>query len=311
MTSYIPEQTYGELRDADGYLTGKFGLVQWPAHLQPQPEPVMALTKKGEAYASTAVLDRLPTLEIDGGTIFLTMKENDRLSIATTVERLIDMLDAMEPDFDLEETGDDEPSIGWANSQQGMGGGSGAYGPLDDEREDACEDEGAQCEDEGACIQSQPHDALDEGNDEPFLGWSERQSEVGGVFVGEEFPPADGRAQFDGDGAVAARQVLGNLALKHPKRRVTRPTGFCSGSYQALRVDGLNILSNKGQQKADPDELTIIRPGVAVVSGYKPDNPLVIKHKGESFNVWPTPPYELKDSDFARLPWADNDGRQQ
>lgn len=37
-----------------------------------------------------------------GGAIFLTIKHNDRIGIATTIERLIDMLDALDGDPDFE-----------------------------------------------------------------------------------------------------------------------------------------------------------------------------------------------------------------
>ncbi|ESY32748.1 hypothetical protein X749_03625 [Mesorhizobium sp. LNJC391B00] len=48
----------------------------------------------------------------EDGAIFLTVAENDRLGIATTIERLIDLLDAMSPDPDLEE------SLGWGYGSQ-------------------------------------------------------------------------------------------------------------------------------------------------------------------------------------------------
>jgi len=40
-------------------------------------------------------------------TITLTLNPHDRLTLATTIERLINLLDALEPDADL------EPSLGW------------------------------------------------------------------------------------------------------------------------------------------------------------------------------------------------------
>lgn len=90
------------------------------------------------------VPDFVPTIELDAGFLFLTCKENDRLSISTTIERLIDMLDMLEPDPDL------EPWLG-----------SG------DDREGDCEDEGA-----------------DNGDDEFSLGWSEEGSLVGNLSAG-------------------------------------------------------------------------------------------------------------------------------
>lgn len=89
-------------------------------------------------------------------TITLTLNPHDRLTLATTIERLINMLDDLEPDADL------EPVNGWSETA-----GAGIIeaqatddregdderdvdlaGALDD-REEECEDEGAQCDDEG------------------------------------------------------------------------------------------------------------------------------------------------------------------
>ncbi|MEQ1943528.1 hypothetical protein ABMA32_14025 [Mesorhizobium sp. VNQ89] len=67
------------------------------------------------------------------GVFFLTINSKDRASIATTIERLISILDAMDPDPDLEP---------WLSGQLGTG-------DLGDDREEECEDEGAQCDDEG------------------------------------------------------------------------------------------------------------------------------------------------------------------
>ena len=38
--------------------------------------------------------------------------------VAQTIERLLDLLDAIEPDADLEPNGDDEPSLGWPTSHE-------------------------------------------------------------------------------------------------------------------------------------------------------------------------------------------------
>jgi hypothetical protein len=84
-------------------------------------------------------------------------------------DRLIAALDADEVDPDLEETGDDEAPLGWAN------GGPQTHLYVTDEREVVCEDEGAQCEDEGGDINDQPQgDACPSGdaNMEPSLGWT-------------------------------------------------------------------------------------------------------------------------------------------
>lgn len=67
------------------------------------------------------------------GVFFLTINSQDRASIATTIEQLISLLDAMDPDPDL------EPWLA----------GKLAAGDMGDDREEECEDEGGQCDDEG------------------------------------------------------------------------------------------------------------------------------------------------------------------
>jgi hypothetical protein len=113
MTSYIPEHYYGAVHDANGRWTGQYGLVPWPDHLKPrEPEPSgVELTKKGEAYAEAALAEAK-------GVFFVTLSQDDRAGIATTIERLIDMLDAFDGDENLEATGDDEPLHGWPNAGQ-------------------------------------------------------------------------------------------------------------------------------------------------------------------------------------------------
>jgi hypothetical protein len=135
MTSYIPEFCYGPIYDANGYWTGQSGLVPWPEHLKPRTrEPLPDVDLKALFNEPTAV----PQLVEAGGVFFLSLAPNDRAGIAYTVERLINMLDAMEPDPDLEpylaglhqgshtddREGDDgyggdadnEPSLGWTST---------------------------------------------------------------------------------------------------------------------------------------------------------------------------------------------------
>lgn len=47
--------------------------------------------------------------------ISLTVNPHDRLQLSTTIEKLINMLDALAPDPDVEDGGDHEPSLGWPN----------------------------------------------------------------------------------------------------------------------------------------------------------------------------------------------------
>lgn len=160
-----------------------------------------------------------PQIERSQGRIFLTVSETSRVGIATSIERLIDYLDAldleMSGDVELEDTGDDEPSLGWtANGQLGE---NAVYANRFGDLEEECEDEGAQddreptmgwqnhgsqaflhatyndeCEEEnehGGNIQDVPHDAVDEGNDEPFFGWSETCGQ--GPKIGIDATPND------------------------------------------------------------------------------------------------------------------------
>lgn len=100
MPSYIPDYVFGSIRDSAGYHTGAYGLVPWPAHLQ--PERSIELTKKGEAYAVSFSMDRLAF-------------ENDyplpvsRRAIEDRIQALIDMLDIIDDDPDIEDGADAEP----------------------------------------------------------------------------------------------------------------------------------------------------------------------------------------------------------
>lgn len=54
-----------------------------------------------------------PDFRREAGTVFLTVSERNRVGLATSIERLIDLLDSLEADPDLEpDVGDYEPSIG-------------------------------------------------------------------------------------------------------------------------------------------------------------------------------------------------------
>ncbi|MER9763100.1 hypothetical protein [Mesorhizobium sp. M0138] len=62
-----------------------------------------------------------PEMRREDGAIFLTVAENDRLGIATSIERLIDLLDAMSPDPDLEPDADTEEEESGYGDADGMG----------------------------------------------------------------------------------------------------------------------------------------------------------------------------------------------
>ncbi len=75
----------------------------------------------------------------------ITAAPTARAALEQAIEGLIALLDALEPDPDLEENGDDEPSLGWTDR-----GPAAIRDSVNDDREEECEDEGAQCDDEGA-----------------------------------------------------------------------------------------------------------------------------------------------------------------
>ncbi|ODA95552.1 hypothetical protein BFX40_23615 [Mesorhizobium sp. SEMIA 3007] len=146
---------------------------------------------------------------------------NDLLDRAMS---LINALDLMEADVDLEETGDDESSLGWPER------GPVAYGCQCDDREmDNCDDEdGHDAEEEnehGGDILDQPHD--DNGDSEPWLGWGNPMAQNGvGVesLVGlEDTPDCCGIGQFTGEGADEARRMLRGRGRNEPSLTTVAP----------------------------------------------------------------------------------------
>lgn len=131
--------------DASGHQTADNA----PARPSGPPAPV-SLTRKGERYA--AAHDR-------GETIVLTLDRRDRLTLATTIERLLALLDDLDGDADM------EPNLGWSETAgKGFTAGQNADdresnladSPTDREWDDSDSELGADAE--------------------PFLGWSERCS---------------------------------------------------------------------------------------------------------------------------------------
>jgi hypothetical protein len=91
-----------------------------------------------------------------------------RRIIEDAIERLLAMLDEMEPDPDYEPENDDEPSLGWPEDRPGSGEGRRLAAT-------ACPDE-CEVEDEhGGDIQDEPHDDIGEAeqeHDEETVIWS-------------------------------------------------------------------------------------------------------------------------------------------
>ena len=81
--------------------------------------------------------------------------EQSRPFVESEIERLMEILDTLDPDPDLEATGDEEPWLGAPDARTGSWSGLYLEGNDDREEDDSdlepcCEDEGAQCDDEGA-----------------------------------------------------------------------------------------------------------------------------------------------------------------
>jgi phage repressor protein C with HTH and peptisase S24 domain len=189
-----------------------------------------------------AMPDFVPTLDVNDGTIFVTCKEGHRLSLSTTIERLIDMLDALDPDADVEDNGDLEPSLSWpergpqtlrftdtedqelddADCEPSLGSINPRLGSIEspwgrsgiltrdyscsqvawasggrDDREEECEDEGAQVED-GHSLGWQnegSQERLDASHYEPELGSTEEIDQA----KRNEIRPGLGGAVHDGE----------------------------------------------------------------------------------------------------------------
>jgi hypothetical protein len=193
--SYNPVSYYGLIPGSYRERGGpQFGLVPWPKHLQPRKTST-------QEEAGRPAPKALPSLVNAGGVFFVTLSPDDRAGIATTIERLINMLDTMDGDENLEETGDSEPSLGWPEYR---GLSQLATNVPHDDREEENE--------HGGDINDEPHD---DDELEPFLGWSETcgngeppEANHGSAVLVDD-PEADGGSlDFRGDGYRQAREAL-------------------------------------------------------------------------------------------------------
>jgi len=220
MSSYTPESYYGLIPGSYREHGGpRFGLVPWPAHLRPREHADVELTKKGERHcAANAPLPdidlkelfgegRPPILASAGGVFFLTVTR-DRASIAYTIERLINMLDAMDDDPDLEEEpdhedgGDDEFTLGWSESDSLIGHlTGGTYGSRGGEMEPEL---GWTEEVDQVRRQERIEGWLAEDG-EQLLGWCENA----GMGMTKDEPVDEcGGLTFNGDGQQQASEAL-------------------------------------------------------------------------------------------------------
>jgi hypothetical protein len=125
-------------------------------------------------------MDGYPDIQRRDGTLFFSIAERDRTAIATSVERLIDLLDAMDGDPDIEANGD-ELDTGmpetWRVSQRfDYSSGFTRLDVLEDDEEDHDNEEGA--------------------DDEPWLGWCGNAT---GWQAGEPEDEADDEREPNGD----------------------------------------------------------------------------------------------------------------
>ena len=87
----------------------------------------------------------------------IDMSEMPRSIIEAEIERLISILDDIDPEPGLEDGGDDEPSL--AAPEHQWGSWRGCYAEAYEDRDLECEDGGSQCEDEGAICEDEAADA--------------------------------------------------------------------------------------------------------------------------------------------------------
>lgn len=180
------------------------------------------------------VPDFVPTFDTEDGFISITLKQNHRLALETTVERLINMLDDMDAGSE-----DLEPSHGWLNV--------GSQAHLHAQILDECEEEN----EHGGDIQDVPHDASDEGNDEPTLGRLETIQQTAASYTGvAEEDAVSAAVRFDGDGCLAGRAVLRNLRSARPDVPQNYVGGWCDGNHSALQVNRLTITGKKAKRRS-------------------------------------------------------------
>lgn len=175
------------------------------------------------------------------GVFFITIANGDRKSLAYAVERLIAVLDALEPDPDLEDGPDAEPSLGWPE-HRGIAQLDKSVS-HDDDREEENEHGGDVCD--------EPHDAADCGDDEPNLGsrelcsqWKDMQAL--GLIDMDATDPNDtdgisvmGGIPFDfrGDG-----NAIGKALVREAGPRI-EPYGETIGERARLLPDGTTMMT--------------------------------------------------------------------
>jgi hypothetical protein len=155
-------------------------------------------------------------------TVFLAMTPKLRVQLATTIENLIALLDEVDGDVDLE---DDEREHDTVDDEDGhdreptMGAGNSidqTHAYRGSSRPDECEEEN----EHGGDVLDEPHDQVDQGDDEPSMGWTEKMGQDG-VGLGdmeaadfELLDPYQCATGFTGKGHDEARQMLGQQVYR-------------------------------------------------------------------------------------------------
>lgn len=232
-----------------------------------------------------------PLFSEAGDLLFLTLRSTDRVCIATTIERLINVLDELEGDSDFEpsfagfyhaspemvdlelDDSDHEHSLGWGQGTQ-------ERLHVSDEREEENE--------HGGDINDEPQD-WDEK--EPFMGSGETWGQ-GPKLNGMPVDPSvqclddvsdandcdawyrDGRyyntLEFDSSGYIharnALRKTLGKPVLKVPEQPYAeRATRLSDGAVFRTFVVPEGFIPNRVQNQRDADRCFQIAPGVVRV----------------------------------------------
>ena len=134
-----------------------------------------------------------------------------RRGIEDAIERLIALLDTLDPDVDLEPdsddepNGDDEPSLGWFEH--------GAQWEVMAPTPFAADIDIEGTNEDGGDILDEPHDARDEGDDEPNLGRLETLHQGMTSYVGEDPAHCPG-LRWDQGGHTQANQMLRERGLR-------------------------------------------------------------------------------------------------
>lgn len=114
-----------------------------------------------------------PNLRREGRSLFISLDSNNRISICTTIEALIDLMDSFEDDCDLEHEGDLEPMLGAPERHPRASGEYWRKDRVGDTTQARWAQGRGNEEEEPDVDDEEGHDAEGDGADtEPSLGWT-------------------------------------------------------------------------------------------------------------------------------------------